>query len=132
MLQSYRHLFSKMRRLRRTSLSLSLQECKKRKEMTLGLFLLFLKRVKFICHTYIGTIITILNMNKLRIQEPQIEENQLIKEYEYLNKKKEELKTIIHAKSQIDKIEEREKEISEKLLNIRKKIFFDEERNDKE
>lgn len=62
----------------------------------------------------------------------QTEENQLIKEYECLNKQKEQLKTVINSKTQLDKIEERIIEIGEQLLNHRKKLFSEEKENSEE
>lgn len=60
------------------------------------------------------------------------EENQLIKEYECLNKQKEQLKTVINSKTQLDKIEERISEIDKQLLNHRKKLFSEEKENSEE
>ena len=65
-------------------------------------------------------------MNQKETQKSQIEENQLIKEYEYLNKKKEQLKTVINSKTQLDKIEERMTEIDGQLLISRKNLFSEE------
>lgn len=69
-------------------------------------------------------------MNQKEIQKSQVEENQLIKEYEYLNKKKEQLKTVINSKTELDKVEERISKIGEQLLISRKNLFSEKKENE--